>query len=39
MAEGDGALAVETVGVGAARGQVMGDALDGREVRGASIKT
>lgn len=39
MAKGDGALAVEAVGVGAARGQVVGDAFDCRQVRGASIKT
>ncbi len=39
MAKGDGALAMETVGVGAARGQVVGDAFDCRQVRGASIKT
>ncbi|VEE16407.1 Uncharacterised protein [Ectopseudomonas mendocina] len=39
MAQGDGALAMKAVGVGAARGEVVSDALDCRQVRGASIKT
>lgn len=39
MAEGDRPLAVKTVRVWAARGEVMGDALDGGEVGRALIKT
>ncbi len=39
MAQSDGALTMKAMGVGAARGQVVGDALDCRQVRGASIKT
>jgi hypothetical protein len=39
MAEGDWPLAVKAMGVGAARGQVVGDALDCREVGRPSIKT
>jgi hypothetical protein len=39
MAQGNGALTVETPRVGAARSQVMGDSLYGRKVRRLLIET
>lgn len=39
MAKGNRSLAMKTPGVGAARGQVMGDSLYGRKVRRLLIET
>ena len=39
MTEGDRALAVKAVGIGAARGQVMGDSLDRSQIGRSLIKT
>lgn len=39
MAQGDGPLAVDALGIGAARGQVVGDSLDRGQVGRSLIKT
>lgn len=39
MAEGNRPLAMKTPGIGAARGQVMGDSFYGRKVRRLLIET